>query len=220
MACITPCITTFIEVQHAFGAATAGLCYLYWDEEDDAFYETLKTTTNCENGSYFVSTTQAGGIILNDESCPDATGDTDYDPEFAYGAFIDEVEEKLDETTPPTASDALAALIWEESEEDPAIPEDVLAFSSEDWRGQAISIDVANEASASFAFASATASRVRFRYVRGYHAVDITLHWTDSAAVEGQFPIPLDGSWSGWLTASGEEEIVSAILKGGKYANP
>ena len=73
---------------------------------------------------------------------------------------------------------------------------------------------------AEIALRSATASRVRFRYVRGYHAVDITLHWTDSAAVEGQLPIPLDGSWSAWLTASGEEEIVSAILKGGKYANP
>ena len=219
MSCRTPCIASVIEVQHAGGSATASLCYLYYDAEDK-FYETIKNTYNFANGSYFVSASQGGGIITNEEECPAPTEDTDYDPEFAYGAYVDETEEFLDETTPPTAADVLAALVWEDSPDDPVTPEDIIGFTSEEWRGKDISIDVANEASASFAFASATASRVRFRYVRGYHAVDITLHWTDSAAVEGQLPIPLNGSWSAWLTASGEEEIVSAILKGGKYANP
>lgn len=220
MSCRTPCITSFIEVQHAGGSATASLCYLYYDAEDDKFYETIKNTYNFANGSYFVSASQGGGIITNEEECPAPTEDTDYDPEFAYGAYVDETEEFLDEATPPTAGDAIGALVWEDSDADPVVPEDLIGFISEAWHGQAISVSVANEASASFGFASATASRVRFRYVRGYHAVDITLHWTDSAAVEGQLPIPLDGSWSAWLTASGEEEIVSAILKGGKYANP
>lgn len=220
MSCRTPCITSFIEVQHAGGSATAGLCYLYYDEEDDTFYETQKTTTNCENGSYFVSASQGGGIITNEEECPVLILDTDYDPEFAYGAYVDETEEFLDETTPPTAAAAIGALVWEDSPDDPVTPEDIIGFTSEEWRGKVISVSVANEASASFAFASATASRVRFRYVRGYDSVEITLHWTDSAAATGTLPIPLDGSWSAWLTASGEEEIVSAILKGGKYANP
>ena len=220
MSCRTPCITTFIEVQHAAGSATAGLCYLYYDEEGDTFYETIKNTYNFANGSYFVIASQGGGIITNEEECAVLILDTDYDREFAYGAYVDETEEFLDEATPPTAADAIGAIVWEDSDADPVVPEDIIGFISEAWRGQDISIGVANSSSADFAFAFATATRVRFRYVRGYHAADITLHWTDSAAVVGQLPIPLDGSWSVWLTASAEQEIVSAILKGAKYANP
>ena len=216
MSCRTPCITTFIEVQHAAGSATAGLCYLFWDAENDKFYETTKVTTTGTLGSYFYSVTRSGGIVFNEEECPEATGDTNYDSGTDYGDFVDETEEFLDETDPPSAADAIGAIVWEDSLDDP----DVIGFISEAWRGQDISIGVANSSSADFAFAFATATRVRFRYVRGYHAADITLHWTDSAAVVGQLPIPLDGSWSVWLTASAEQEIVSAILKGAKYANP
>jgi len=86
MSCRTPCITSFIEVQHAGGSATASLCYLYYDAEDK-FYETIKNTYNFANGSYFVSASQGGGIITNEEECPAPTEDTDYDPEFGHGCL-------------------------------------------------------------------------------------------------------------------------------------